>query len=113
MYGVLFKAASQTILELCKDTKHLGANTGLITVLHTWGQNMMEHPHLHCIMPAGGLSFDKSHWVHTQKSKDFFIHYKVISRNLKESFWTYYKVLIITMSFLLKGNSKSFPVKIL
>lgn len=86
MYGILFKAASQTILELCKDTKHLGADTGLITVLHTWGQNMMEHPHLHCIMPAGGLSFDKMHWVHTQKSKDFFIHYKVLSSKFRGKF---------------------------
>ena len=57
MYDILFMAASQTILELSRDTKHLGADTGLITVLHTWGQNMMEHPHLHCIMPDGGLVF--------------------------------------------------------
>ena len=86
MYGILFKAASQTIIELSKDTRHLGADTGLITVLHTWGQNMMEHPHLHCIMPAGGLSFDKTHWVHAQKSKGFFIHYKVISRKFRGKF---------------------------
>jgi hypothetical protein len=86
MYGILFTAASQTILELSKDTKHLGADTGLITVLHTWGQNMMEHPHLHCIMPAGGLSFDRSHWVHPQKSKDFFIHYKVLSSKFRGKF---------------------------
>ena len=86
MYGILFKAVSQTILELCKDTKHLGADTGLITVLHTWGQNMMEHPHLHCIMPAGGLSFDKTHWVHTRKKNDFFIYFKVISRKFRGKF---------------------------
>lgn len=86
MYNFLFKAASQTVLELSKDIKHLGADTGLITILHTWGQNMMEHPHLHCIMPAGGLSFDKSHWVHTQKSKDFFIYYKVLSRKFRGKF---------------------------
>jgi hypothetical protein len=86
MYDILFKAASQTVLELSKHTKHLGADTGLITVLHTWGQNMMEHPHLHCIMPAGGLSFDKSHWVHTQKSKDFFVYYKVISKKFRGKF---------------------------
>ena len=83
MYNLLFKAASQTILELAKDTKHLGADTGLITILHTWGQNMMEHPHLHCIMPAGGLSFDREHWVHTNKKDDFFIYYKVISRKFR------------------------------
>lgn len=86
MYAILFKAVSQTILELSKDTRHLGANTGLITVLHTWGQNMMEHPHLHCIMPAGGLSFDNGHWVHPDKKNDFFIHYKVLSQKFRGKF---------------------------
>jgi putative transposase/transposase-like zinc-binding protein len=86
VYDILFKAASQTILELSMDTKHLGADTGLITVLHTWGQNMMEHPHLHCIMPAGGLSFDKSHWVYTPKGNDFFIYYKVLSSKFRGKF---------------------------
>lgn len=86
MYGILFKAASQTVLELSRDTKHLGAETGLITVLHTWGQNMTEHPHVHCIMPAGGMSFDKTHWVHPRKSKDFFIYYKVLSEKFRGKF---------------------------
>jgi hypothetical protein len=86
MYEILFKAASQSILELSRDVEHMGAETGLITVLHTWGQNMMEHPHLHCIMPAGGISFDKSHWVHTNKKDDFFIYYKVISRKFRGKF---------------------------
>jgi len=54
LYGLLFKAVSETIMELTRDVKHLGADIGLITVLHTWGQNMKEHPHLHCIMPTGG-----------------------------------------------------------
>jgi len=83
MYDILFKAASQTILELARDTKHLGADTGLITVLHTWGQNMMEHPHLHCIMPQGGLSFDKQHWVYPHKNNDFFVYVKAISRKFR------------------------------
>jgi hypothetical protein len=86
IYNLLFKAASQTMLELCRDVKHLGADTGLVTVLHTWGQNMMEHPHLHCIMPAGGLSFDREYWVHTDKQDDFFIYYKVISRKFRGKF---------------------------
>jgi len=86
MYGILFKAASETILELSRDIKHLGAETGLITVLHTWGQNMMEHPHVHCIMPSGGLSFDKTHWVYPRKSKDFFIYYKVLSEKFRGKF---------------------------
>ncbi len=83
MYNILFKAASQTLLELSRDTRHLGADIGLVTILHTWGQNMMEHPHLHCIMPAGGLSFDKSHWVHINKKDDFFIYYKVLSAKFR------------------------------
>jgi hypothetical protein len=86
MYGLLFRAASQTLLELSKDTRHLGADIGLITVLHTWGQNMMEHPHLHCIMPAGGLSFDRKHWVHTGKKDGFFIHCNVLSAKFRGKF---------------------------
>jgi hypothetical protein len=86
LYNILFNAATQTLLELSRDTRHLGACTGLIAILHTWGQNMMEHPHVHCIMPAGGLSFDKVHWVHTNKKDDFFIHYKVLSGKFRGKF---------------------------
>jgi hypothetical protein len=96
LYGVLFKAASQTVMELASDNKHLGADTGLIAVLHTWGQNMMEHPHLHCIMPAGGLSPDKSLWVHTNKKGNFFVHYKAISGKFRGKF----------MHLLKQANSK-------
>lgn len=86
MYGILFKSASQTLIELAKDSNHLGADIGLITVLHTWGQNMVEHPHLHCIMPSGGLSSDKQHWVHPQKKNKFFIYAKVLSRKFRGKF---------------------------
>lgn len=86
IYAILFQAASQTIMELAKDTRHLGADVGLVTVLHTWGQNMMEHPHLHCIMPAGGLSFDRQHWVHTHRKNNFFVHVKVLSRKFRGKF---------------------------
>jgi len=86
MYGLLFKAVSQTLLELSKDTKHLGADIGLITVLHTWGQNMMEHPHLHCIMPAGGLSFDREHWVRVPGKNNFFIAGKVLAKKFRGKF---------------------------
>jgi hypothetical protein len=86
MYDLLFKAASQTVLELARDTRHLGADVGLVTVLHTWGQNLMEHPHLHCIMPAGGLSSDRGHWVHPQKKNNFLVHYKVVSKKFRGKF---------------------------
>jgi len=103
MYEILFKAASQTLLELSRDTKHLGADTGLITVLHTWGQNMMEHPHLHCIMPSGGLSFDKQHWVHPGKKNDFFIYVKVISRMFKGKYLDLLKKAFANGELNLKG----------
>lgn len=109
MFDILFKAASQTILELSKDVKHPGADTGIITVLHTWGQNMMEHPHLHCIMPAGGLSFDKTHWVHTQKANDFFIHYKIISKKFRGKFLDLLKETYDKAKLSFKG--KTIPLK--
>ncbi len=108
MYDILFKAASQTILELAKDTKHLGADTGLITVLHTWGQNMMEHPHLHCIMPAGGLSFDKDHWVHTDKKDDFFVYYKVLSDKFRGKFLDLLKQAFNKGQLVFKGDDTCF-----
>jgi len=111
MYGLLFKAASQTILELTKDTKHLGADIGLITILHTWGQNLMEHPHLHCIMPAGGLSFDKQHWIHPNKSNDFFIHYKVLSQKFRGKYLDLLKQAFNTNLLVLKGNNTALSRK--
>jgi hypothetical protein len=86
LYDILFKAASQTVLELANDNRHMGANTGLVTVLHTWGQNMMEHPHLHCIMPTGGFAPGHGHWVHAGKKGNFFVHYKVLSRKFRGKF---------------------------
>jgi len=93
VYGLLFKAVSETILELTRDVKHLGADTGLVCVLHIppkrdrlWGQNMKEHPHLHCIMPAGGLSFDREHWVHVPDKNNFFIAGKVLAKKFRGKF---------------------------
>lgn len=86
IYGLLFKAVSQTLLELTRDVKHLGADIGLITILHTWGQAMMEHPHLHCIMPAGGLSFDREHWIHIPDKNKFFIAGKVLAKKFRGKF---------------------------
>lgn len=93
MYSILFKSASETLLVLGKDPKHLGAEIGLIAVLHTWGQNLMDHPHLHCIVTGGGLSRDKSKWVKAKKAKykNFFIHVNIISDLFKKKFLYYFK----------------------
>ena len=62
-YDLLFTASAQTLLEIAADPKHLGAEIGIISTLHTWGQNLLLHPHIHCVVPAGGLAPDHRHWV--------------------------------------------------
>jgi hypothetical protein len=62
VYGLLFTAAAETFTTIAADPKHLGADVGLTAVLHTWGQNLQHHPHLHCIVPGGGLSPDGKRW---------------------------------------------------
>jgi predicted Zn-ribbon and HTH transcriptional regulator len=94
MYNLLFRAGSETILDLGKDARHIGGKVGLIAVLHTWGQNLMDHPHLHCIVTGGGLSEDGQRWVYPKKmtpQKDFFIHVNIISDLFKKKFLAYLK----------------------
>lgn len=84
IYNILFKAASQTLLTIGKDPKHLGARLGLTAVLHTWGSAMTHHPHLHCIVPGGGLSADKQQWVSCRHG--FFLSVRVLSRLFRRLF---------------------------
>ncbi len=67
LYGMLFEAASQTLLTVAANPRHFGAEIGILAVLHTWGQNLMHHPHLHCVVSGGGLSPDGSRWVASRK----------------------------------------------
>src|SRR6202521_2054907 len=84
IYGLLFRASSETLLEVARDPRHLGAEIGFFTVLHTWNQKLGIHPHVHCVIPAGGLSLDHTHWV---KSRDrFFLPIKVLSRVFRGKF---------------------------
>lgn len=89
MYSILFKATSETLLELSKEPKYLGAEIGFTTILHTWGQNLMHHPHIHCVVPSGGLSIDNSRWINSKK--DFFIPVRVLSRKFRGKFLYYLK----------------------
>lgn len=94
VYDLLFQAASETLLALGRDPKHLGAEIGMIAVLHTWGQNLLDHPHLHCIVPGGGVSDNGQHWrtpKQATKHKDFFIHVNVLSELFKQKFLAYLK----------------------
>ena len=85
VYGILFQAVGQTLQEVAATPKHLGAKIGFLAVLHTWGQNPHHHPHLHCVVPAGGLSACGTKWVHTKK-QDFFLPVRVLSRVFRGKF---------------------------
>ncbi len=82
MYSLLFRASAATLLEVAADPRHLGADIGFLTVLHTWGQNLLAHPHVHCVIPAGGVSPDRRHWVHPRYR--FFLPVRVLSRVFRE-----------------------------
>src|ERR1017187_7305534 len=84
VYGILFRAASETLLQIAADPKHLGAHTGFLAVLHTWGQNLHAHPHLHCVVPGGGIAPSHSRWV--SSGKKFFLPVKVLSRLFRAKF---------------------------
>ncbi len=83
-YDLLFTASAKTLLEVAADPRHLGAEIGVISILHTWGQNLLLHPHIHCAIPAGGLSPDREHWVHPRYP--FFLPVKVLSRVFRGKF---------------------------
>ena len=85
MYGMLFRAAADTLRELAADPKHLGAEIGCLMVLHTWGSNLMHHPHVHCVVPAGGIAPDGKRWV-APKNDDFFLPVRVLSRVFRGKF---------------------------
>ena len=89
MYDLLFRSVSETIIELANDPKHLGAKIGVISILHTWGQNLMDHPHIHCIVTGGGLSSDGSRWVSCRKG--FFLPVRVLSALFRGKFLDHLK----------------------
>src|SRR5215510_9905281 len=83
-YDLLFTATAQTLLGIASDAKHLGAEIGVIAILHTWGQNLLLHPHIHCVIPAGGLSRDHRRWLRPRYP--FFLPVKVLSRVFRGKF---------------------------
>jgi hypothetical protein len=84
IYGLLLRASAETLLEVARDPRHLGAEIGFFSVLHTWSQKLTLHPHVHCVIPAGGLSLDHTHWVKSQNR--FFLPLKVLSRVFRGKF---------------------------
>ena len=84
VYNILFQATAQTLLSLARDPQHLGAEIGFFCVLHTWGQNLYHHPHLHCVVPGGGISSDYERWIGCRPG--FFLPVRVLSRLFRRLF---------------------------
>ena len=84
VYDILFRTASQTLKEIAADPKHLGADIGFLAVLHTWGQTLMHHPHLHCVVPGGGLSPEGTAWVSARDN--FFLPVQVLAKLYRGKF---------------------------
>jgi hypothetical protein len=84
LYGILFRAAAETLRTIATDPEHLGAEIGFFAVLHTWGQNLLHHPHLHSVVTGGGLSADGTEWISCRDG--FFLPVGVLSRLFRRLF---------------------------
>jgi len=87
VYGILFRATAETLSTIAADPQHLGAEIGFFAVLHSWGQNLLFHPHLHCVVPGGGISPDGARWISCRPN--FFLPVKVLSRLFRRLFLRY------------------------
>lgn len=84
VYSLLLRASAETLLDIARDPKHLGAEIGFFSVLHTWNQQLLHHPHVHCVVPAGGLALDHTHWI--SASPHFFLPVKVLAAVFRGKF---------------------------
>ena len=84
LYDLLFRASAATLLEVAADPKHLGAEIGFLSVLHTWGQTLQFHPHVHCVIPSGGLAPDHQQWIRPRYP--FFLPVQVLSTVFRGKF---------------------------
>jgi hypothetical protein len=103
MYSILFKAASETLTKLALDPKFLGAQIGVTMVLHSWGQNLSFHPHVHCIVPGGGLSPSGCSFVRSKKK--FFIPVRVLSKVFRGKFLCFLKKAFVEKKLRFAGQS--------
>ena len=104
LYGLLFRAASETLLAIARDEQHLGAKIGFTAVLHTWSQTLLHHPHLHCVVPAGGLSADEDRWI--AASERFFLPVRVLSRLFRGKYLAYLRKAYQAGRLVLAGRLK-------
>ena len=105
VYTILFRAVSQTLLEIAADPKRLGAEIGFLAVLHTWTQTLLHHPHLHCVVPGGGLSQDHTRWISCRQN--FFLPVRVLSAMFRGKFLFYLKQAFDQGKLKFFGNLQS------
>jgi hypothetical protein len=109
VYSILFRAAAETLLQIAADPRHLGARLGFLAVLHTWGQNLHHHPHLHCVVPGGGLAPDRSRWIACRWQ--FLFPVKVLSRLFRAKFIAYLQTAFRDGKLGFHGELKSLGEK--
>jgi hypothetical protein len=102
VYSLLFQAVAETLQTIARDPKHLGADIGFLGVLHTWGQTLHHHPHIHCLAPAGGLAFDGTAWIPCPKR--FFLPVRVLSRFFRRTFLTALRQAAIQERLSMQGQ---------
>ena len=106
VYGILVRTAAETLLTSARDPQHLGAEIGFFAVLHTWGQNLLHHPHVHCVVPGGGLSPDHERWIACRPG--FFLPVKVLSRLFRRLFLDALEDAFYQGKLLFPGEIESF-----
>ena len=84
LYNLLFRTVAETLREVARNPKHLGAEIGFFGILHTWGQNLLFHPHIHCVIPGGGISPNRERWIHPQYP--FFLPVKALANVFRGKF---------------------------
>jgi len=104
IYTILFRAASEALITIAHDPKHLGAQIGFLSVLHTWSQRLQLHPHLHCVVPGGGISPDGKQWLSSRK--DFFLPVRVLSSLFQKKFLYYLTQAFSKRELSLRGSAQ-------
>jgi hypothetical protein len=104
IYGMLFQAAAESLLTIAADPRHLGAQIGFLAVLHTWGQNLHLHPHIHCVVPGGGLSPDRSQWIACRPG--FFLPVRVLGRLFRAKFLSFLRNVYDRRQLSLHGQQR-------
>jgi hypothetical protein len=105
IYGLLLRASAETLLEVARNPRHLGAEIGFFSVLHTWNQKLQLHPHVHCVLPAGGLSLDRTRWIRSRPR--FFLPIHVLRRVFRGKFVAALKLSFQRGQLHLAGNLNS------